>query len=177
MESSSCMQNRSLSQYAASTSLLTSRHAIQRPLTSCRVTGRAHLRGNGRNSSIKERIASVAALPDSTEVVIVGAGKLKSSLCSQMEACYAVVWKLWSGLNTVKTASNASSTAGSVYTLNHVQGVRLTIMQAWQASAVGTTSRKRGWASPFLRAQRVWVGASRQMRWMASCWTGAFRSF
>ena len=177
MESCSCMQNRSSSQYAASTSLLTSRHAIQRPFTSCRVTGKAHLRSHGRNSSITERIASVAALPDSTEVVIVGAGKLKSSFCSQMEACYAVFRKSWSGLYTVKTASNARCTAGLVYTLNHVQGVPLTIIQAWRASAVGTTFRKRGWASPFLRAQRMWGGASRQMRWMASCWTGAFRSF
>ena len=92
MESSSCMQNRSLSQYTASTSLLISRHAIKGPFTPWRVTGKVYLRSNGRNSSIKERIASVAALPDSTEVVIVGAGKLKSSFCSQMEACYAVSW-------------------------------------------------------------------------------------
>ena len=38
------------------------------------------MRSIGRKSNTKKRIASTAALPDSTDVVIVGAGTLTSPL-------------------------------------------------------------------------------------------------
>ena len=43
------------------------------------------MRSIDRDSNIKKHIASTAALPDSTEVVIVGAGKLTSPFSSQTE--------------------------------------------------------------------------------------------
>lgn len=79
MVSPLCMQTHSTGSHAADKTLLAGRCAVKRPFTLHRLRQRfaatRHPASMDRQSARKKRVISSGVLPESTEVVIVGAGK------------------------------------------------------------------------------------------------------